>query len=189
VSNDGDLTLDELASNVAVLLFGGIVTGDGTNSMVIQHLLATDGLLTRARDEPRLVPAVVDESLRLEPAAAAVDRFATRDFEMYGASIHEGDLVRVSLTAANRDPAVFPSPDVLDIHRENRARHLTFARGPHACLGVHLARAEAMAIVTGLTRGLHDPRLILEQMAAPEGLVFRGLERVPVRWSPREIAK
>ena len=186
VRDDGDLGVDEIASNVAVLLFGGIVTGDGTNSTVIQHLLATDGLFEEIVDNLELIPAFVEESLRVEPAAAAVDRYATRDADLGGSAIEEGDLVRVSLTAANRDPSVFASPDVIDIHRENLSRHLTFARGPHACLGAHMARAEAVAIVEGIVGGLDRPRLVGEQVVAPQGLVFRGPERVPVRW---EIAR
>jgi cytochrome P450 len=183
VESSGELTPDEIASNVAVLLFGGIVTGDGANSMVIQHLLGTEDLLDEIAEDPDRVGALVDESLRLEPAAAAVDRFAARDVSLHGSAISKGDLVRVSLTAANRDPAVFSSPDVLDIHRENRARHLTFARGPHACLGAHLARAESVAVVEGILRRLDDPSLVRDETVAPEGLVFRGLERVPVEWS------
>lgn len=184
VVSSGDLTLDEIASNVAVLLFGGIVTGDGTNSMVIQHILGIDGLLDEVREDRDLVGALVDESLRLEPAAAAVDRFATRDISLHGSAISKGDLVRVSLTAANRDPAVFGFPDVFDVHhRPTPSRHLTFARGPHACLGAHLARAEAVAVVEGIARRLDGPNLVRDEMVAPKGLVFRGLDRVPVEWS------
>lgn len=182
VRAEGELTTDEIASNVAVLLFGGIVTGDGTNSQVIQHLLEWDGLFELIVDDPRLIPAFIDESLRLEPAAAAVDRYATRDTSLGDASIGAGDLVRVSLTAANRDPEVFPQPDTFDVHRENRSRHLTFARGPHACLGVHLARAEAVAVLRAVLEHLHRPHLVGDRKASPEGLVFRGLERVPVAW-------
>ncbi|HEX6221210.1 MAG TPA: cytochrome P450 [Acidimicrobiia bacterium] len=185
VVTGSELSPEAVASNVAVLLFGGIVTGDGTNSLVVQHLLEGDGLLNRIAEDPSLVPAFVEESLRIEPAAAAVDRFATRGVALGGASIPAGDLVRVSLAAANRDPAVFPNPDVLDIDRANSGRHLTFARGPHSCLGIHLARAEAMAVVEAVVTGLTQPKLVEDRAVAPEGLVFRGLKRVPVNWRPR----
>lgn len=182
---DGELSHEEIASNVAVLLFGGIVTGDGTNSLVIQHLLENEGMRMRITEDSGLVPTFIEESLRFEPAAAAVDRYATRDVARGGASIAAGDLVRVSLAAANRDPAVFPNPDVLDLDRVNSGKHLTFARGPHSCLGIHLARAEAMAVVEAVVTGLTQPELVEDGVVAPQGLVFRGLERVPVKWQPR----
>ena len=186
VAKSGQLTPEEISSNVAVLLFGGIVTGDGTNSMVIQHLLGTDGLLPRIVEEPELIPELVDESLRLEPAAGAVDRYATRDLDLGGESIRTDDLVRVSLTAANRDPTHFPDPDRFDIQRANRAKHLTFARGPHSCLGIHLARAEAVAVVAAVVSRLDRPALVADEAESPTGLVFRGLAKVPVTWHSRE---
>src|SRR5205807_5805043 len=97
-----------------------------------------------------LVDRAVDESLRLEPAAAAVDRYATETVRLAGAEIATGDLVRVSITAANRDPAVFAEPDRFDLERPHPRRHLSFAHGRHVCLGVHLARLEARAALAGL---------------------------------------
>lgn len=178
----GRLSPDEIASNVAVLLFGGIVTGDGTNSLAIQHLLGQDELWRRLVERPDLIPAFVEESLRIEPAAAAVDRFATRDVALGGEKVRADDLVRVSLAAANRDPALFHDPDVLDVSRPNSSKHLTFARGPHTCLGIHLARSEAAAVVRAVL-GLAEPRLVTDRVVAPSGLVFRGLDTVPVAWT------
>ncbi len=67
-----------------------------------------------ARAEPAALDAAIDESLRLEPAAAVIDRYATADVVLGDAEIAGGDLVRLSITAANRDPAVFPDPDAFD---------------------------------------------------------------------------
>ena len=92
-----------------------------------------------------LVDAAVEESLRLEPAAARVDRYATADVDLEGASIRERDLVIVSLAAANRDPLHFPDPDRFDVHRPNSRSHVTFAQGPHVCIGAQLARLETRA--------------------------------------------
>lgn len=176
----GHLTVDQIASNVAVLLFGGIVTGDGTNSLAIDYLLA-EGLVGGIRGDPNLVSAFVEEILRLEPAAAAVDRFATCDVEFEGAKISSGDLVRVSLSAANRDPEIFDEPDRLRLDRRNAGKHLSFARGPHSCLGIHVAKAEASAVVRAISRRLDNP--VLEDHVDPRGLIFRELERVPARWN------
>ena len=72
-----------------------------------------------------------------------VDRYATDDVELDGARSRGGDLVRLSIAAANRDPAVFADPDRFDLGRPNAGRHLAFAHGPHVCVGIHLARLEA----------------------------------------------
>ena len=131
---------------------------------------------------PGLLPGAVEESLRLEPAAAVVDRYATRDVSIGGAGIRRGDPVTVSLAGANRDPAVFPEPDRYDIGRPNSARHLAFARGTHFCLGAHLARLEATAAVTALLDGLPGLALDPGHPAAPDGLIFRKPATLRVRW-------
>jgi hypothetical protein len=99
-----------------------------------------------------------------------------------GVTIRAGDPVTVSLTGANRDPGVFGDPDRYDIRRENAARHLSFAHGPHFCLGAHLARAEAIAAVGTLLRRLPALRLDQRKPAAPRGLVFRKPPALHVLW-------
>ena len=80
-----------------------------------------------------------------------------------------GDLVAVSVTAANRDPATFPDPDRFDPLRPNAKRHLAFASGPHVCIGVHLARLEAHTAVRRVLERLPALELDPERSAAPRG--------------------
>ena len=89
--------------------------------------------------------------------------------------------MRISLTAANRDPAVFPEPDAFDLSRARRG-NLAFAQGPHVCVGVHLARLEARVGVAALLEGLPGLRLAGPQPPRVEGLVFRKPARVEARW-------
>ncbi len=177
----GGLATGEVVSNAAVLLFGGIETTEGMISNAILHLLRHPGQLALVRADPGLIPAAVEESVRLEPAAAVVDRYATRDARIGTAAIHRGDLVTVSLAGAGRDPAVFPDPDTFDVRRPNARAHLAFAHGPHFCLGAHLARLEAQAAVRAVLR-LPGLRLDPGQPSAPRGLVFRKPPSLPVRW-------
>ena len=102
------LAPSEVVSNVAVMMFGGIETSEGMTTSLFWHLLTTPGALDAVRADRSLMANAVEESLRLEPAAGRVDRYATRDIELGGVVIPRGDLVIVSLTAANRDPAAFP---------------------------------------------------------------------------------
>jgi cytochrome P450 len=177
-----ELTPDELVSNGAVLLFGGIETSEGMIANALLHLLERPALLDQIRATPALLDAAIEESLRLEPAAAVIDRYATSDTSLGGVSIRAGELVRLSIAAANRDPAVFPKPEQLDLTGGNGRRHLAFAHGPHVCLGVHLARLEARtAIATALAR---LPRLQLDRARPAEvrGLVFRKPVALHVAW-------
>jgi cytochrome P450 len=180
VNDGGSLDVDEIVSNVAVLLFGGIVTSESSTAIAFHYLLADPQAQDALRADGSLARAFVEETLRIDPSAAAVDRYATRDVRLAGAEIAKGDLVRVSLSAANRDPAVFPDPDRLDWARDNLGRSLTFARGPHACLGIHLARLETTAAIEAL---LDEPGPLNSPGLDPiGGLVFRVPATVEVTW-------
>jgi cytochrome P450 len=181
------LSTAEIVSNAAVLMFGGIETTEGMIANAAWHLLSHRDQLDQVRAEPGLLPQAIEESLRLEPAAAVVDRYATRDVELGdarlgAAAISSGDLVSVSLAGAGRDPAVFTDPDRFDVRRDNARQNLAFARGPHFCLGVHLARLEARAALTAAFSQLPGLRLDPGHPTAPGGLVFRKPPSLPVRW-------
>jgi cytochrome P450 len=171
----------EIVSNAAVMMFGGIETSEGMTTSLFWHVLSTPGALDAVRADRSLIPNAIEESLRLEPAASLVDRYATQDVELGEASFRAGDLVIGSLTAANRDPATFADPDRFDARRENARSHVTFAQGPHACVGLHLARLETQAALEAALDGW--PGLRLESGATlPTGIVFRKPRALPVRW-------
>ncbi|MDX1522698.1 MAG: cytochrome P450 [Anaerolineae bacterium] len=181
------LSDEQIVSNAAVLLFGGIETTEGMIANALYFLLTNPDVLETVQADPALIPAAVEESLRLEPAASVIDRYAVREVRLGAASIRAGDLVRVSLAGANRDPDTFPDPDRFDPHRANLRSHVTFAQGPHVCLGLHLARLEAhQALAQVLTR-LPNLRLAATESAAaaarPQGLVFRKPLALHVEWN------
>jgi cytochrome P450 len=177
-----ELTPDELVSNAAVLLFGGIETTEGMIANVLLHLLERPAIHDDIRADPALLDAAIEESLRLEPAAAVIDRYATTDTALGGVAIRGGELVRLSITGANRDPAVFPNPDQLDLTGANGRRHVAFAHGPHVCLGVHLARLEARTAVAAALARLPGLRLDRSRPAEVRGLVFRKPVALHVAW-------
>ncbi len=181
-ASETELSDDEIVSNAAVLLFGGIETTEGMIANAIVALLEHPAELQRVRADPSLLDAAIEESLRLEPAAAVVDRYATGDVELDGITIGGGDLVRVSIAAANRDPALFADPDRFDLDRPNAGRHLAFAHGPHVCVGVHLARLEARTALTILLERLPGLRLDHERPTEVRGLVFRKPPALHVVW-------
>ncbi|TMF34204.1 MAG: cytochrome P450 [Chloroflexi bacterium] len=171
----------EIASNAAVMMFGGIETSEGMTTSLFWHLLINPDQLTSVAADRSLGASAVEESLRLEPAAARVDRYATSDTELAGARINAGDLVIVSLTAANRDPTTFPEPDVFDLSRPNARSHLAFAQGPHACVGIHLARLETLAALDAVLD--RWPGITIDAGSTPpSGVIFRKPRSLPVRW-------
>jgi cytochrome P450 len=177
------LDRDEVASNAAVLLFGGIETTEGMIANSVLHLLSDPAALAAVRADGSLLAGAIEESLRLEPAAAVVDRYSTRAVRLGEAELGARELVVVSIAAANRDPAVFPEPDRFDLRRENAKLHLAFAHGPHVCIGMHLARLEAHTAVARVLERL--PGLRLDPASgspAPRGLVFRKPPELRVRW-------
>jgi cytochrome P450 len=171
----------EVVSNAAVMMFGGIETSEGMTTSLFWHLLSDPDQLAAVRADRSLIANAVEESLRLEPAAARVDRYATADTELAGASITRGDLVIVSLTAANRDPATFPDPDQFDLTRPNSRSHLAFAQGPHACVGIHLARLEAQSAIEAVLDAWPGIRIDAGS-TPPSGVVFRKPRSLPVSW-------
>jgi cytochrome P450 len=177
-----DLTEAQIISNAAVLLFGGIETTEGMIANAALHLLSHEDTLARVYSQPQLLTAAIEESLRLEPAASVVDRYATEAATLGGAEIGAGEVVRISIAGANRDPAMFASPDRFDLGRQNSRRHLAFAQGPHVCVGVHLARLEARSALLALLEGLPGLTLDPDRPPAVRGLVFRKPVELNARW-------
>ena len=175
----GELSDDEVISNAGVIMFGGIETVEGMILNVLRHVLSVPEVRDEIVADPALGAAAIEESLRLEPAAAVVDRYAARDVELGGVTIGEGSMVTVSLAGANRDPGEFHEPDRFDLHRPNVRRHLAFATGPHVCIGMDLARLEARRALTAFLGRFPTSRLGDDAPAAT-GPVFRKPARLPV---------
>ncbi len=187
VAGESSLTTDEVFSNTAVLMFGAIETSEGMTANALAHLLTDPDQTDAVRSDRSLVAGAVEESLRMEPAATLVDRYTTVEVVLGDALIPAGDLVTVSLAGANRDPEVFPEPDRYDVRRDNARLQLAFVKGPHVCLGLHLARLQTIAAVDAVLNLL--PNVHLDH-ASPDGgfepargLVFRKPARVPVSWN------
>jgi cytochrome P450 len=181
-SRAGGLTRGEVVSNVAVLLFGGIETTEGMIANAVLHLLSHPEQRALVERERGLLAGAVEESLRLEPAAAVIDRYATLDARLGDAPIRRGDLVTISIAGANRDPAEFSDPDRFDVRRENARHQIAFAHGPHVCIGMHLARMEAHTAIGRLLERLPRLRLDPGHESAPRGLVFRKPPELHVVW-------
>jgi len=176
---------DELPAETAVVMFGAIETSEGMTANLLWHLLTHPDTLDRIQGDRSLLATAMEESLRLEPAAAVIDRYTTRTVEFGGVVIPERDMVTISLLGANRDPEVFPEPDRFDIDRTNLRKHVAFVQGPHGCIGLHLARLETHAGVSAVLDRLPDIDLDVAASAAPSGLIFRKPASVVACWTRR----
>ncbi|MBB2914948.1 cytochrome P450 [Streptosporangium becharense] len=153
VEAEGDrLSEDDLVAAARFLMVGGHRAPTTLLASGVAALLRDRDQWTRLVDDPGLLDGAVEELLRfVTPFPVGLARQATAPIEIGAARIPEGDLVAASLVAANRDPAVFTDPDVLDVGRAANP-HLAFGHGHHYCLGAALARAQAQIAIGTLVR-------------------------------------
>jgi len=148
---------------------------------LLEHL----EVLAQLRAEPARIPAAIEETLRWEGSVTLAMRVATRDTQLGGCPIAAGTPVQVALGSANRDAARWPEASRWDPSREEQ-RHLAFGAGPHACLGLGLARLELRVALEQILERLPGLRLDPDEPAPRlQGYAFRGPDRLPVRFGPR----
>jgi len=156
---DGDgLSDDDLLGFCFLLLVAG---NDTTTSLISNGA----ELLARHPDQraelaidPSLLPAAVEEMLRIESPTQALSRTAMRDVDLHGTTIPAGSRVMLLWGSANLDDREFDDPDVFDIHRRP-SRHLGFGHGIHVCLGAALARLETRVAFEELLARMPDYRV------------------------------
>jgi cytochrome P450 len=133
-------------------------------------------------DDPSLIPAAVEEALRMFPAFAHFRRTATRDAELHGQKIRKGEKVVMWYASSNRDETRYEDPDRFDVRRE--AEHQAFgAGGRHFCLGTALARLELRILVEETLERFPNIELA-ERPAYVESLFLNQLKTLPVRLTP-----
>lgn len=176
----GRLTDDELLATVVLLFFGGHETtvnllGNGMTALLRQRA-AWDELCA----DPSLAREACAEMLRIDTPVQRVSRIALTDVELDGQLIKAGDLVVVLLGGANRDERRYDDPDRFSLHRSGP--NLSFAAGPHYCIGATLARVEGEIAVGTLARRLPGLRIDAELEYRPN-VILRGLTALPVRFA------
>jgi cytochrome P450 len=167
------LSDEELRRNASIVFFGGISTVEALILNTLYAFSRHTQLLAAARTQTELIPRMIEETIRWMSPVQSATRHVAQDTTLAGVTFRAGDTVNCMLGAANRDPAVFPDPDRFEIARENLRRHLGFAAGPHHCLGLNLARAEATIAVARLLERLPNWQIDPAQSAEPTGFEFR----------------
>ena len=183
--NDDQLSDAELIDLGMALLMGGFETTAAQIANFTATLLQRPAHLAELRADPALIPAAVEELLRMTPLSlhGGFVRIATEDVELSGGTVGKGEAVLAYVQTANRDPEVFEHPDELDFHRQQNP-HLVFGFGPHHCVGAQLARLELQVAVGTLLTRFPDLACAVapEQLEYPEEKVVRGPVTLPVTW-------
>lgn len=185
VEEAGDrLSTDELVAMLFLLLVAGHETTANLIGNGMLALLDDPEAYENLRRGEVDLPTAVEELLRYgSPLLTATERWASEETEICGTRIEQGDLVFAGLASANRDQAVFESPDTLILDR-NPNPHLAFGKGIHYCLGAALARLEGEAAFRTLLQTPGRIRLAesRNEVTWRRGPVLRGLSRLPVRF-------
>ncbi|MET8009338.1 cytochrome P450 [Streptomyces sp. NPDC005271] len=181
---DDRLTEDELTSLAFLILLAGYENTVHLIANSVLVLLDHPELLRELREDPSGLPAAFDELARYEsPAPLAIRRFPLEDIEIGGVTIPAGETVLLSNASAHRDPAHFPDPDHVNVHRV-RSGHLALGHGIHYCLGAPLARLETETALTALLGRFPGLRLDIprEEVRWRPSIRARGLISLPVAW-------
>jgi hypothetical protein len=175
------VTEEELAALFVQLLFAGHETTSTLISVGLLGLLRAPEQWRALVEDPSLIPNAIEELLRIVSPAQFVSRLTTEDMELGGTAIAADTAVLLVLAGANRDPTVFADPDVIDVRRVAARHNLTFAVGPHFCLGAALARLEARVVLKTITVRYPKLELAGDDMTWHGGAMLRRLSHLPLR--------
>ncbi|MBF6327564.1 cytochrome P450 family protein [Nocardia transvalensis] len=183
--NGDRLTHRELLSMIFVLLVAGYETSVNLIGNAVAILLTDNNSRRLLRTDPGRIPAFIEEVLRYQPPAReATFRYTTTPTTLGDTEIPAGQLLVVSMAAANRDPHRFPDPNLFDLTRPDN-HHIAFGHGIHHCVGAHLARMEGTVALSRLLSTY--PNLELAEATTLQwrkSLIIRGLTALPVRLRP-----
>lgn len=161
--DDGILTLNEIATLTYSLSFAGHETTTNQLTNLIRELMHQRAAWDAICADPKQIPNVIEEGLRLDGSVIHWRRTVIKDTELSGVALPAGARLMMSFAAANRDPDQFPEPDLLDPARKNARKQLTFGHGMHVCHGAALARLEMKVVLEELTKRYPDMHLAADK--------------------------
>jgi cytochrome P450 len=178
-SSDERMTDDEVLGLSFLFVLAGLDTVTSALSTAFATLAARPELRQQIVADPEIIPAAVEELLRVDGPVVTVPRVANRDVEVAGHMIPADSYVAVAIGAANHDTAEYPDPDTVDFERDSR--NLAFGGGPHGCLGAHLARMEMRVALEEWHRKIPNYQIAPGASVSagwPAGLI--GLDHLPL---------
>lgn len=182
---EGALLSDEyLDGSWLLIVFAGNDTTRNTLSGTMKLLTDFPAEKAKLIARPELMAGAVNEFIRLISPVIYMRRTATRDVEVGGQKIAEGEKAIMYYGAANRDASVFPDPDRLDVERANADKHIAFGYGPHTCVGKRVAQLQLEAVYRQLLARFPDIRQSGLMKVAANNFVF-AIQSMPVAFTPQ----
>ena len=178
---DGDkLTLDELHSTCILLLVAGHETTTRLIGNCLYLLFQHPEQMHAVRESEEVLVNALEESLRFEPPVQFTARTVKEPMTLNGCQFKPGQLLMLSISAANRDPAVNSDPNTFDVMRK-KVVHVSFGHGIHLCLGISLARLEAKIVFSKLFARFPTLAFAEDKPNWGTSMMFRGLESLIVQ--------
>lgn len=178
---DGEpLPEDMIVGTIRQVLVVGIIAPSVMIGSIAVHLGRDRALQSQLRGDPELVPAAVDEFLRLYTPYRGFARTAAEDVTIRGRTIPAGEPIALVYASANRDEDVFTDADRFRIDRPNMKDSVAFGRGPHMCVGAALARLELIVALEELLAAA--PGFALAGEPQPTRFPEIGALSVPIRF-------
>ncbi|MGH6743280.1 cytochrome P450 [Novosphingobium sp.] len=190
---DGTLPDEMAIVKLGMFMFGA---GQDTSAKLLgnamRYIVDQPGLQDKLRADPKLVPALIEEVLRLEGSTKQTARLARRDTKIGDIPVPAGTKIMLSIAAANRDPARWEDPQAFKLDRPKIREHVAFGRSAHTCAGAPLARVEVRIILEKLLQYTADIDLDAE-VHGPRGarkldfepsFIIRGLSELHLKLTP-----
>jgi cytochrome P450 len=165
-----------------------IIAGNETTTKLLANALywleRNPAERDKVRRDPARIPEWVEETLRYDNSTQLMTRTVTRDLELHGEKLREGERLVLLIGSANRDPEVFPDSDRFDIDRDTSA-HLSFGKGAHFCLGAALARLEARVSLEEVWKRLPEYAIEEAGLERVHSTNVRGFSKLPIVFPAR----
>ncbi len=166
-----DLPQEYLDGSWLLIIFAGNDTTRNSLSGTIKLMTEWPEQRQMVLDDPSLIPVMSEEALRMTSPVKHMRRTALKETEINGQRIAKDEKVVMWYGAGNRDPDVFPNPDVFDMHRENVSKHIAFGHGVHKCLGSRVAQMQLRCAYEQIFERFPDIEFTGELKYAPNALV------------------
>jgi cytochrome P450 len=178
------ITRDEVIGIIQLIILGGLETTAGALGQFIQRFSREPQIPQLLRERPELIPAAVEELLRLDPPFVSIGRTVTQDVTIGDKELHEGEMVLISWASANRDEQEFEDPDVFNAERD-RNPHIAFGVGPHRCAGSSLARMNLRVALEEIVNRMDDIRVVNPDDVGYHVAFNRSALAVPITFTKR----
>jgi cytochrome P450 len=179
---DGEpIAQDDIVIICLTLMLAGLDTTRSALGFAYAHLAQRPADRQVIVDDPGLIPAAVEEFLRLYPLVFQVGREIQEDQRFHDLELHRGDVMWLGVGQANHDPRKYEDPEVFRVGRPGANQHFAFGAGPHRCLGMHLARLELKVMLEQWHQRIPHYRIEPGTSLTERGTQLT-LTSLPLRW-------